>query len=96
MPVVDRLSIEYSDRVEFLAPAWKSTFGATAQQAAELLPSGNVAWGLDESEEVFSLYGVPYQPATVLIAADGTIVESWLGARGEEQMRESIEALIAG
>lgn len=96
MPVVDSLSIEYSDRVKFLAPAWKATFAATAQQAAELLPSGNIAWGLDESEEVFSLYGVPYQPATVLIGADGTIVESWLGARSEQQMRESIEALIAG
>lgn len=96
MPVVDRLSIEYSDRVRFLAPAWKASFAATAEQAAELLPSGNVAWGLDGSEEVFSLYGVPYQPATVLIAADGTVVESWPGARSEEQMRESIEALIAG
>ncbi len=96
MPVVDRLSIEYSDRVKFLAPAWKGTFAATAEQAAALLPSGNVAWGLDESEDVFSLYGVPYQPATVLVGADGTVVETWPGARSEQQMRESIEALIAG
>ena len=94
MPVVDRLSIEYSDRVRFIAPAWKGTFAATAEQAAALLPSGNVDWALDDSEQVFSLYGVPYQPATVLIGADGTVVASWLGGRGEQQMRDAIEGLI--
>lgn len=51
-------------------------------------------WGLDESEGIFQAYGVPYQPATVLIGADGTIVESWLGAREETAMRQSIEALL--
>ena len=84
--------MEYSDRVAFIAPAWKASFEATAQQAAQLLPSGEVRWGLDET--IFERYGVPYQPATVLIGADGTVVESWLGARGEAAMRDSIEALI--
>lgn len=94
MPVVDALATEYSDRVAFVAPAWKAPFDATAQQAARLLPSGEVRWGLDESEGIFQAYGVPYQPATVLIGADGTVVESWLGARGEDAMRQSIEALL--
>lgn len=94
MPVVDVLADEYSDRVAFVAPAWKAPFDATAQQAARLLQSGAVQWGLDESEGIFQAYGVPYQPATVLIGADGTIVESWLGARDEGAMRLSIEALL--
>jgi hypothetical protein len=94
LPVVDVLAEEYSDRVAFVAPAWKASFDATAQQAAQLLPSGSVQWGLDEGEGIFEMYGVPYQPATVLIGADGTIVESWLGARDESAMREAIEALL--
>ena len=77
-----------------MAPAWKASFDATARQAARLLPSGDVRWGLDESQGIFEAFGVPYQPATVLIGADGTVVESWLGARDEAAMRQSIEALL--
>ena len=95
MPVVDQLAAEYGDRVAFVAPAWKGTLEATATRAAELLPSGQVLWGLDEAEEIFALYGVPYQPATVLITADGSIFERWSGAREEAEMREAIEALLA-
>lgn len=80
--------------MRFIAPAWKGSFEATAEQAGELMPSGNIDWALDESEEIFSLYGVPYQPASVLIGADGTVVDSWLGARGEDEMRRAIEDLI--
>ena len=95
MPVVDALAEEYSDRVAFVAPAWKASPDATAEQAAVLLPSGEVQWGLDVNQGIFSMYGVPYQPATVLVASDGTIVESWLGARSEADMRAAIENLIA-
>jgi hypothetical protein len=52
-------------------------------------------WGLDAGEEIFDLYGVPYQPVTVLIAADQTVVESWDGIRAEEDIRASIESLLA-
>lgn len=96
MPVVDNLAQEYGDRVAFVAPAWKGSAEDTAQRAAEWLPSGRVAWGLDAEEEIFSLYGVPYQPVTVLISGDGHIVESWPGARSESEMRAAIESLLAG
>jgi thioredoxin-like negative regulator of GroEL len=52
-------------------------------------------WGLDAEEEIFSLYGVPYQPVTVLIAADGTVVESWDGLRAESEIRASLDNLIS-
>lgn len=96
MPVVDNLATEYVDQVAFVAPAWKGTPEATAAQAAEVLPSGSVAWGLDADESIFQAYGIPYQPHTVLIDADGQIVDSWAGARSEEQMRSAIESLIDG
>ena len=78
-----------------MAPAWKASLDATADRAAEILPSGIVKWGLDVDEQVFQAYGIPYQPASVMIAADGTIVDSWAGARGEDELREALEALIA-
>lgn len=95
MPVVDSLAAEYADEVDFVAPAWKSSFEATAERADELLQSGEIKWGLDEQEEIFSLYGIPYQPVTVLIAGDRTVVEVWDGLRPEEEIRTALENLIA-
>jgi peroxiredoxin len=86
LPVVDQLAAEYADRVDFVAPAWKSTFELTEARAM---------WGLDEDEEIFALYGVPYQPVTVLIAADGTVVEAWPGVKDESEIRSALENLIS-
>jgi hypothetical protein len=95
LPVIDQLAEEYGDQVAFLAVAWKGTQAATAERAGELLPSGVVRWGLDETEDVFSLYSIPYQPASVLITRGKTIFERWPGARSESEMRNAIEGLIA-
>ncbi|MGH8873914.1 MAG: TlpA family protein disulfide reductase [Acidimicrobiia bacterium] len=95
MPVVDRIAQDYADRVAFVAPAWKAAFEATAARAAELMPSGIIQWGLDKDEDIFSAYGVPYQPVTVLIAADQTVMESWPGVRSEEEIRAALDRLLA-
>jgi hypothetical protein len=95
LPVVDNLATEYADEVDFVAPAWKSSFEATRVRAEQLFGSGEIMWGLDEDEEIFQLYGVPYQPVTVLIAADGTVVEAWDGLRAEDQIRAALDELIA-
>lgn len=94
MPVIDQLASEYSDRVAFVAPAWKGTHDDTAERAGELLASGQVMWGLDEEESIFVAYGIPYQPAAVLIGRDGSIREEWVGTRSEEEMRSAIESLL--
>ena len=95
MPVVDAIATEYADEVTFLAPAWKGTLEATTARANQLLPSGVIRWGLDSEEAVFQAFGVPYQPVTVLIAADGTIFESWAGFREEAGIRQSLDALVS-
>lgn len=95
MPVVDNLTVEYADEVDFVAPAWRSSFEATRARAEELFRSGQIMWGLDEEEEIFQLYGVPYQPVTVLIAADRTVVEAWAGLRAEDEIRAALDDLIA-
>ena len=95
MPVVDRLAAEYGDRVDFVAPAWKSSFELTAARAKELFLSGKIMWGLDEGREIFALYGVPYQPVTILIAGDRTVVESWPYTRPEDEIRAALDNLIA-
>jgi hypothetical protein len=92
---VDKLAAEYSDRIDFVAPAWKSSFELTQARANELFQSGQILWGLDDSETIFELYGVPYQPVTVLIAADDTVVQAWPGIRDEAEIRAALEELIS-
>ncbi len=75
--------------------AWKGTFEATSERAAELIPSGVIRWGLDTEEEVFALYRAPYQPHTVLITSGKQILKSWAGVMSEEDLRARIEELLA-
>ncbi|MDJ0790761.1 MAG: hypothetical protein QNJ71_02590 [Acidimicrobiia bacterium] len=90
MPVVDAVAANYQDEVTFLAVAGKSGLDPTAQ-AAESLFSDNLEWGLDDS--VWDLYGVPGQPATILVS-QGVIVDRWFGVNNDEFLRERIERLI--
>lgn len=78
-----------------MAVAWKADFASTEQTANDLLPSGNVMWGLDEEQEVFGLYGIPYQPVSVLVTHDKIIKTTWNGALGEAELRAELDALLA-
>ena len=79
----------------FVAPAWKANLRDTADEAARLLRSGAVLWGLDENQRVFSAYGVGYQPVTILVGADKTIVKQMFGAQGSSTLRAGVEELLS-
>ena len=84
------MAADYLDDVTFLAVAGKADMPRTSARAAELI-SGNLLWGLDDS--IWDLYGVPGQPATVLVA-DGVIVDQWFGALPEDVLRERLDRLV--
>lgn len=44
--------------------------------------------------ELNQLLGVRTQPEFYLVDADGNLVESWFGARSEEDMRSSLDAYL--
>jgi len=90
LPVVDEVAANYQDDVAFLAVAGKADMGPTAEVAGELF-SDNLMWGLDN--QIWELYGVPGQPATILIA-QGVVVDMWFGATSAEFLTERIENLI--
>lgn len=92
---MDQLAIRYQDRVAFVAPAWKASLSDTSRRAERLLTSGAVKWGLDESQRIFSAFGVGYQPVTILIGADKTIVKQVFGGQGRSAMEAAIEELLA-
>lgn len=94
LPIIDEIASRYADRVDFIAPAWRSVPESAVSAAAELMPSGAIRWGLDNEEVIFGLYGVPYQPVTVLIAADGTVFDQWAGVRGAEDIIGALDELL--
>ena len=94
MPVVDEIAKEYGEDIAFVAVAWKGSYDDTAARAAELLPSGKVDWALDEDADIFSLYGVPYQPVSFLITGDDKVFDTWPGVRNEAAIREALDSLL--
>ena len=52
-------------------------------------------WGLDENQRIFSAYAVGYQPWTILVGADKTIVKRLPGAQGASGLRSAIEELLS-
>jgi hypothetical protein len=82
--------------VAFVAAAWKGSLADTAAAAAEIMPSGRIQWGLDAEETVFAAFGVPYQPVTVMIGSDKTVVDSWPGALGADEIRAKLDTLVSG
>lgn len=52
-------------------------------------------WGLDETKRIFSAYGVGYQPVTILVGADKTIVKRFTGVQGGSTLRAAIEELLS-
>lgn len=91
---MDAIAADYGDRVDFVAPAWKSDFERTEARAEEVFVSNEVMWGLDDDEDIFEKYGVPYQPVTILIAHDRTVAGSWAGLKAEEEIRAELDSLL--
>lgn len=92
MPVIDRVAADYGADVTFLAVAGRAPLDRTEARAAELF-SANLRWGLDDS--IWELYGVFGQPFSVLIDANGMVVDAWYGALGEADLRAQIADLVA-
>jgi hypothetical protein len=91
LPVVDEVAGDYQNDLEFLAIAWKSDPERAAERASELF-SDNLKWGI--GDQIFSLYGIPGQPASVIVS-DGVIVDSWFGAIAEGELRSRLDAAVA-
>jgi hypothetical protein len=53
-----------------------------------------VYWGLDEDEDIFAKYGIPYQPVTILIAHDGTVLSEWAGLKDPAEIEVLLNELI--
>jgi hypothetical protein len=83
---------EFSGKVTFFGVAWKATEAECRRYVRDFeVPYDN---GLDAGERIFELYGVPYQPATVLISRDGRLVDQIAGGVDHEFLAEQVGKLV--
>jgi hypothetical protein len=88
--VIDAVASDYLDRIRFVAVAGRSDYETSAQRAAELF-GPNLSWGF--GPDIWDLYGIRGQPASVLIGSDGTVADSWYGALEESELRKRLDSL---
>jgi hypothetical protein len=91
LPVVDQIALDYQDRVRFIAVAGRSDYSSTEKQAEKLF--SHLEWGL--GDEVWALYGIPYQPVTILITGGDIVFDTWPGVLSESAIRERLDTMLA-
>jgi hypothetical protein len=91
LPVIDQVSNDYLDVVTFVAVAGRAGLDDTRERAKSLF-SDNLLWGFDDS--IWDLYGVPGQPASILIT-DGVVVDVWFGEIGDQELRKRLDNLVS-
>ena len=95
LPAIETLGAEYEGRAVVLAPAVQSSLERAAGVAERLLPSGLVPWGLDADQEVFSAYRFRGVPAGAVVSADGTLIDTWQGARDTDEIKDILDDLLS-
>ena len=93
MPVIDAVASDYQDTVTFLAVAGRSTPEASEARVGDWFSPDRILWGYDDA--LWDVYGIPYQPISVLITSDGYEVDRIFGPASEEELRTALDDLAA-
>ena len=78
-----------------MAVAARSDADATAQRAAEWIPSGRVQWAFDPEEAIWRFFGARGTPTTIVVDGSGRVVSGWPGEIGEDNLRVALDQLVA-
>lgn len=90
--MVDAVASDYLDSVTFLAVAGRSDLEASERRVGNWFSPDRLLWGYDD--DLWSLYGVRGQPATILISSDDVVVDGWFGGLGEAETRAALDRLV--
>lgn len=73
--------------------AGRSTPEASAQRVGSWFSPDRLLWGY--ADEIWDLYGIPYQPVSVAITGDDIEVGRWFGEIPEDELRDALDRLAA-
>ena len=66
----------------------------TVSDGKDFVETFEVPYAMSHAPEVWELYDVPYQPVTIIIGADGNIVDRIDGPVTYEQLSEALAAVL--
>jgi hypothetical protein len=93
MPDLEAANQEFGDQVAFLGLAYPDT----TEQAQELVDRTGVTYeaGRDPQAEAYAAFDGHVFPATIFIAADGSITGIYQRRVHPGELRDELEALVA-
>ena len=96
LPYFDAAYQDYGDRINFVVLDLVDSGDETVQNGLDFLASNGYSFPLyfDSSFEGYGAYGSGYVPVTVLISADGGLVESHTGGLSQSELQEMIDRLL--
>lgn len=96
LPAFDKLAAQYGDRVAFLMVNLTDGSSETVDGVKDFVADNGYSFPLffDTDYSASIAYGITSIPVTILIGADGGVVNSHLGAMDEGTLEAYIQALI--
>lgn len=96
LPYFDAAYQNYSDRINFIVLDLVDSGDETVENGLDFLSSNGYSFPLyfDSDFEGYSAYGTGYVPVTILISADGGLVESHTGGLSQSELQEMIDRLL--
>lgn len=94
LPVKERFHAEYGDQVRYLAvnmlPSEAGIAAVRSYAEENVLPYPVV---LDIAGRLATMFSVIGTPTTVIIAADGTVADRWLGPSSFDRLKRAVDSL---
>jgi hypothetical protein len=84
------LAEEHEGKVEFVGVSNHDTVAAGERYVKEF----EVPYPMGHAPDVWELYDVPYQPVTIVIAADGSIAERIIGPVTYDSLADAIADVL--
>jgi thiol-disulfide isomerase/thioredoxin len=94
MPIIDRIAVDYGDRLAVLTVAKDSDPVEAAEDFAENFPGGAALLTHDLELSLTEAYAIPGNPVTVLILGE-VEAQRWMGLAKDADIRAAIDALLA-
>lgn len=96
LPFFDAAYQNYGDRINFIVLDLVDSGDETVENGLEFLSSNGYSFPLffDSDFEGYGAYGTGYVPVTVLISADGGLVDSHTGGLSQSELQEMIDRLL--
>ena len=96
LPFFNKAYLNYSDRINFLIIDLVDDDGETVENGLSFMSACGYSMPLyfDTLGEGYGAYGSGYIPVTVLISANGGLIDSHIGGMGEEEVQAMIDKLL--